>query len=162
MTWVNDDGLVVRFGTEQGTADKAGSPRTAGDVSELVVKITGTDVPSTDAPVSTQVGIPDGAYLMSATLYVSTAFTSGGAATLDIGLFNDDGDGTYSANDADGIDAAIAITAIDADDDEIACDGALVGTTLAGTGDRPLYVSYGYGTAAYTAGEAELVIQYRV
>lgn len=164
MTWVNDDGLIVRFGTEKGTAPKAGVRSTLGDTNQVRVKIVGTDVPATDAPVEEVpvVALPDGAKITSATLYVNTAFTSGGSATLDLGVFNDDGDGTYSANDADGIDAAIAVAALTANA-VIACNGALVGgAPLAGTSDRPVYVSYGYNTAAFTAGEADLVIEYRL
>ncbi len=160
--WTNDDGLNVRFGLERATAAKMGAVQTAGDEHQLLVKIVGADVPTADAVVGTHplAGIPDAAYLISATLYVTTTFV-GATATLDIGLFNDDGDGTFSANDVAGIDAAIAVASLTADA-EIACNGALVGTTLAGTGDRPLYVSTGWNTAAFTAGEADLVIKYRV
>jgi len=79
-------------------------------------------------------------------------------------LWNDDGDGTFSVNDADGIDATIALSAINAIGEHVACDGALVGSNAAftaGTGDRPLFVSCSYGTAAFTAGNADLVIKYR-
>jgi hypothetical protein len=163
--WTNSDGLNVRFGLEKATAHKEGRLSTMGNTHQHVTKITGTSVPSSDGLVSTHpvAGIPDGAHIVAATLHVRTAFTSTGAATLTLGLWNDDGDGTFSVNDADGIDAAIAITAIDADGDQIACDGAKVGSgagALAGTGDRPLYVSYAYGVAAFTAGEADLVIEY--
>lgn len=160
--WNNDDGLNIRFGLEKATASKVGVKSTMGDEHELHAKIVGADVPSTDAVIGTHplAGIPDGAYIVSATLYVTTAFV-GATATLDIGLFNDDGDGTYSANDVDGIDAAIAVGSLTADA-EIACNGALVGTTVAGTGNRHLYVSTGYNTAAFTAGEADLVIKYRI
>ena len=165
--WTNDDGLNIKFGTERAVVSPSGAVSTMGDEAQAVFKITGTDVGSSDALLEAHptVGLPDGAHIISATLYVTTAFTSGGAATLSIGLWNDDGDGTYSVNDADGIDSAVAITAIDAIGDHVACDGALVGSgaaALAGTGDRPLYPSVSYGTAAFTAGEADLVIKYRV
>tara|TARA_R110002096_G_scaffold177090_2_gene353538 strand:- start:329 stop:844 length:516 start_codon:yes stop_codon:yes gene_type:complete len=164
--WTNDDGLNVRFGTERAALSVEGHVSTMGDEQEAVFSITGTDITSADALLSAHptVGIPDGSHIISATLYVTTAFTSGGSATLTMGLWNDDGDGTFSVNDADGIDAAVALTAIDAVGDHLACDGALVGSgaaALAGTGDRPLFVSLSYGTAAFTAGAADLVIKYR-
>jgi len=161
--WTNDDGLNIRFGNEKGKSLNQGRVSTAGDEQELVVNINYENVGSAAAVIGTYpgAGVPDGARIESASLYVNTAFTSAGAATLTLGMFNDDGDGTFSANDADGIDAAIAITAIDAVGDKIACDGALVGAVLAGTGDRPLYVSGNYGTAVFTAGDADLVIKYR-
>ena len=164
--WTNSDGLNVRFGLEKGAAVKQGHLSTMGDEKQAVFTITGTDLTSSDAVLETHpsVGIPDGAHIISATLYITTAFTSGGSATLTIGLMHDDGDGTFSVLDADGIDATIALTAIDAIGDHVACDGALVGSAavaIAGTGDRPVYVSAKYATAAFTAGVAELVIKYR-
>jgi hypothetical protein len=164
--WTNSDGLNVRFGLEKGTSSKEGAICSSGDESTLRVKIVGADVPVADAPVATHpmAGIPTGAHIVSATLYVNTAFV-GATGTLTLGLWHDDGDGTYSVYDSDGIDATIAVTAIDAIGDHVACDGALVGSgaaAIAGTGGRPVYVSSVYGTAAFTAGEADLVIKYRV
>tara|TARA_R110002020_G_scaffold166823_2_gene354975 strand:+ start:6368 stop:6883 length:516 start_codon:yes stop_codon:yes gene_type:complete len=164
--YTNADGLNIRFGLEKATAHKEGRFSTSGDTHQHITKIVGTDLASSATLVSTHpvAGIPDGAHIVSATLYVTEAFTSGGSGTLTIGLFNDDGDGTFSVNDADGIDATIAKTAIDAIGDHVACDGALVGSgsgVLAGTGDRPLFVCANYGTAAMTAGKADLIIEYR-
>tara|TARA_R110002051_G_scaffold18015_3_gene51988 strand:- start:3843 stop:4358 length:516 start_codon:yes stop_codon:yes gene_type:complete len=165
--WTNSDGLNVRFGLEKGGVAKEGVISTMGDESVLQVKIVGTDLGSADAPIATHplAGIPTGAHLISATLYVTEAFTSGGSGTLTLGLWNDDGDGTFSVIDADGIDATIAKTALDAIGDHVACDGALVGTgtaAIAGTGDRPVFVSGYYATAAFTAGKADLIIKYRI
>ena len=164
--WTNSDGLNVRFGLEKATAHAEGRLSTMGDVHEHIAQITGTSVTSSDALLSTHpvAGIPDGSQIVSATIYVTEAFTSGGSATLSIGLWNDDGDGTFSVNDADGIDATVALSALNAIGKQVACDGALVGAgaaTLAGTGDRPLFLSVSYGTAAFTAGKADLVIKYR-
>ena len=137
-----------------------------GDLHELRVEFTFADIAAADAVVGTHplAFVPDNVHIASATLYVTTAF-AGSSAALDIGLFNDDGDGTYSDNDQNGIDAAIAVTAIDAIGDEVACDGALVGSgaaATAGTGNRPLAVTVGENDAnAFTAGEATLIIRYR-
>jgi hypothetical protein len=73
----------------------------------------------------------------------------------------DDNDGTYSTKDDNGIDAAIAVAAL-TDNASIACNGALVGTTVTDSNGLPMPVSYGYNTAAFTAGVAELVIKYKV
>lgn len=161
-TWVNDDGLEVRFGSSKSTAYKGGQLSVFGDEQEVRVTITGTDVPSTDAPIDKKVMIPSGAYIAEAYLNVTTAFTSGGSATLDIGLMLDDNDGTYSTSDDNGIDAAIAVATL-VDNYSVSCDGAQVGTTVTdGTNGLPLVVSYGYNTAAFTAGVAELVIKYKI
>ena len=82
--------------------------------------------------------IPAGSYITKATLVVTTAWTSGGSGTLGIGLQNSAG----SAIDADGIDAAIAKTAL-AVNTAVACDGALVGGT-ATVGAADAYISLVY------------------
>jgi hypothetical protein len=163
--WVNNDGMEVRFGSEKAAVSKGGN-MVAGDgnLHEVRATITGTNVPAADAPIDKKVALPVGAYIEEAILYVKTAFTSGGSATLDIGLMNDDGDGTFSTLDDNGIDAAIALTAIDAIDDRIATDGAQINTSPANSTNAalPMVISYGYNTAAFTAGEADLVIRYRL
>jgi len=159
--FVNADGLELRYGTSKATKRKGGETNASGDSHEIRMTITGIEVPATDAPLDKKVTIPSGAFIESATLVVSTAFTSGGSATLDIGLMTDDNDGTYSTKDDDGIDAAIAKSALTADA-SIACNGALVGTTVTDSNTLPIPISVGYGTAVFTAGVAELVIKYKL
>ena len=114
--YTNSDGLNIRFGLEKGSPAKEGVISTMGDESVLKVKVVGVDLASSGAPLATHplAGIPTGAHLISARLYVTEAFTSGGSGTLTLGLYHDDGDGTFSVIDEDGIDATIAKTALDA------------------------------------------------
>lgn len=161
MTWLNNDGLTIKFGLEQAEQAKGGKvPGGDGSVGKLELTITGTEVPSTDAPIEKRIGIPQGASIISAKLVVTTAFDSGGSATLDVGLMADDGDGTYSTEDDDGIFSAIAVATL-TDGAQVAMDGnytaAQVGTETHG---RDYVVSYGYNTAAFTAGVAKLLIEY--
>ncbi len=154
MSYVNADGLEVLTAGEQGTAAKRGTSLSSQKKS-LVMTITGTEVPSSVAtPQDHDAFIPAGSYITSASLIVTTAFTSGGYATLTIGTYTQAG----AAVDADGIDAAVALAAIGADK-AVACDGAAVGGT-ATVGGADVYVEAIYGTAAFTAGEAKLVIEY--
>ena len=161
--WLNADGLEVRFGNEQAEVAEGGKVSTRSETQELVITINGADVPSTDAPIEKHVGVPQGALLESATLVVTTAFV-GATADLDIGLMIDDGDGTYSTLSDDGIDAAIDVLLLDAGD-VIVADGTLIGTVLAtqaAPNDKRQYVvSYGWQTAAFTDGVANLYIKYR-
>ena len=164
-TWLNADGLNINFGTDQAALGRVGKTSTAGDVQELVVRLIGTEIPATASQkIFTEAGIPQGAHIVSATLYVIDAF-EGSSATLDLGVWSDDGDGTYTVVDADGIDVDIAVTAIDADGDQVACDGDMVSapeTLIAvSINTRPVYLSAGYATAAFTAGIADLVVKYR-
>lgn len=153
MSYVNSDGLEILTAGEAGTAAKRGtvvSPKKA-----LVMTITGTDVPSSvDTPQDHDAFIPAGSYITGASLIVTTAFTSGGSATLTLGTYQQDG----TVVDADGIDATVALAALAANK-AVACDGAAVGGT-ATVGANDVYVEAIYGTAAFTAGEAKLVIEY--
>lgn len=156
-TWLNDDGLYVRFGTDQAESAVTGCPSTFGTERELVVDIDYSELPafgdaSTFINTIPVTALPSGVILKSGTITVTTGFTSGGAATLTLGLAEKDG----TAIDADGIDAAIALTAIDTPGEEVVCDGALIGTKLAATG----YVTVDVGVADYTAGRAKLVLKY--
>lgn len=157
MSYTNDDGLVYRFGTDQAKVARTGSPSTYDVEGTVVVDLDAEALPAVaDGSVFVNelpsVAIPAGALLRSATVITTTGFTSGGAATLDIGLAERDG----TAIDADGIDAAIALTAIDTVGEEVACDGALIATKLA----KDSYVTVNVGTAAYTAGRAKLLIKF--
>jgi len=153
--WTNEDGLEVRFGI-----DRATSAPTGGTSAEEKIHVfdiaDATEIASVDGDAADgdAAVIPAGAIIKDAYLVVDTAFTSGGSATLDIGLKTLDG-GTV---DTDVVDAAIALADIDAVDDVIACDGSVIGTRLAE--DRAITISY--NTAAFTAGAAKLVVKYVV
>lgn len=159
-TWLNADGLFQRFGNDQAAVALGGAVSNGDAEKELVITINGADVPATDAPIQRDLfHIPQGATITGAYLYVTTAF-AGVNATLDVGLMEDDGDGTFSTEDDDGIFSAIATTTL-TDGAQVALDGAYGSTQVATeTHSRPYVVSYGYNTAAFTAGVAKLVIRY--
>ena len=154
MSYVNADSLEVLTAGEQGTPAKRGTSLSS-QKKALVMTITATELGSAiSTPQDHDAFIPAGSYITGAHLIVTTAFTSGGSATLTIGTYTQAG----VAVDADGIDAAIALAALGADK-AVACDGAAVGGT-ATVGGADVYVEAIYGTAAFTAGEAKLVIEY--
>ena len=95
--------------------------------------------------------IPAGSFIKSAYLEVSTAFTSGGSATLELGVEDVDG----SSNDPDGLDT-IAVAALTAGSWTV-CDGALVGDTV---GAVDVQLSIDDATAVFTAGVGRLVVEY--
>lgn len=167
MSWLNNDGLTVRFGGEQGTASAVGKKLTKGDTQELVLKVVGVDLPDIASPtIYDDVGIPQGAHIMSATFYVDVAF-AGTSGTLTFGVWSDDGDGTFTVVDADGIDATIAVTAIDAIGDQVACDGDMTSapeTKIAVSNNtRPVFLSAGRDASnPFTAGSGRLVVKYRL
>lgn len=151
--WSNDDGLVVGFGTRDTERNIAAQTSSDGATEELVMVIHGTELTDADEPTNFITGapIPANSLIVSGQLIVDTAFTSGGAAVLDIGTYTSAG----AAIDDDGIDAAIAVGALTADT-LIASDGAQIGTVVT----QDAYIAATYDTAAFTAGTAKLVVKY--
>lgn len=113
---------------------------------------TNAGLPTTNA--DTDAGtlvIPANSLIVASYLHVGTAFTSGGSATLELGLQNTAG----TAIDADGLDT-IAVAALTANSWTVN-DGALVGATV-GTADAQ--ISIDDAVAVFTAGTARLVVRY--
>ena len=155
MSYTNADGLFVITNNAQGAARDNGLNAQNG-VKTMVFELKdATALGTSDVdPQPNDAFIPAGAYITKASLVVTTAFTSGGSATLCIGLQQADG----TIIDADGIDAAVAVADLAANK-AVVCNGALVGGT-ATVGAANAYMSLVYGTAAFTAGAAKLVIEY--
>lgn len=158
-TWSNDDGLLVKFGTTEGEAGKGGQYSTLGPLRVAEVEINGTDITASEAVVDRHTIIPNGSKIEKVEVVAETAFTSGGAATLDVGLIDQD---ETTAIDDDGLVAALALTSIDADGDVVELiqgstgHGALVGTTLSNAG----YITIKRNVADYTAGRAVIRVHY--
>ena len=162
MAWINSDGLLVKFGTEVGETGKGGSPSTlAGNLNVVQFEIDGTDIGSTAAIVDDHLIIPEGAVMHKVEVIAETAFTSAGAATLDVGLVRQD---RTTELDYNGLVAALALTSIDAEGDVVTLTqgvtghGALVGTALANSGIPTI----NYNAAAYTAGKAVVKIWFYI
>lgn len=152
--WINDDGLRVTFG-QANVAEGRSSAANAGSTVKKAFEIDLVDAGTAAAVIGEydEAAIPEGALITGATITVLTAATSGGAAALNVGLTLKDATG----GDADGIDAAVALAALTPAGAQVACNGALINTVLAG--DR--YLSFDYDTAAYTAGRIRVEIEYR-
>lgn len=159
---VNDDGLSIRYGNSQGSVNNMGVVASTGGLKQLVIDITATDLNAHTVADdffggTPDVALPAGAQVVSATLYVTTAFDSGGSATLDLGFAKADG----TELDFDGLDAAIAETAIDTIGKVVACDGVLIADSSgAAVLSEDAYPSYGVNTATFTVGQGRLVIEY--
>jgi hypothetical protein len=154
--WKNNDGLRVRFGTDQADAAREGSPCQSGSTKKMEIDIVYSDMAAFGLnqfvnKVPTAV-MPAGMLLKSAVLTVVEPFDSAGdALTLDIGTANQDG----TVVDADGIDVAVAQASIDAIGETVTCDGALIGTILA----SDQYLTLRANVATATAGKAKLLIE---
>jgi|TARA_E500000318_G_scaffold28148_1_gene28358 hypothetical protein len=155
MSYVNADGLLVLTNTAEGTPREQGIT-TEGAKKYFVLDIEDmTAVPvSAAAPQQNDAYIPAGSFITGAFIIVDTACTSGGSATLNVGLQTRAG----VAIDADGIDATVAVADLAANK-AVVCNGALVGGT-ATIGAENGYISFDYDTAAFTAGALKIVIEY--
>lgn len=170
-TWSNSDGLVVGFGTH--SADNSCPAVTGtGTSRQLQMVIDLTEVPDTasatngiaypQAPI-----IPRGSVITRATITTLEAATSGGAATLDLGLWTR-GKATDVVDDADGIVSGVTIAEMTTVGEIHLCDGALLplatsASTLVGaTGLGDCVVTAEYATAAFTAGKIIVRVEYEV
>lgn len=154
--WSNSDGLAVGFGTR--TETTGGSFRVAdnGNTEKLYAEFGYADLDTSLSTTSDFIVygpvIPNGALILSATLKVTEAWTTG--TDIDIGLYDSDG----AAVDAAGIDAAVLTAALTLGA-EIACDGADINTVVATTGGVKVGV---IRTGAYDAGKAVLEVEYKL
>lgn len=153
MTWSNDDGLLVRFGTERSTVAKDGTRNP--EMMALEVDIDSQDILVVGDINADRPHLPAGAVVVDALLKANTAWV--GTGTLTLGLANSAG----TAIDADGIDATVDVdVALAAIGDVVACDGALVDKTATiGTSAGWVYGSIG-GTVS--AGTGTLTLFYYV
>lgn len=169
-TWTNGDDLVVGFGTHTVDNNVPAVTTVRGAVKTLQVVIDYTKVPQNTTFAQTDVApqsaiIKRGSRILSASFVVTTAF-AGTSATLNIGTWGvktREYGITPAVDDADGIDAAIALTAIDAIGATVQCNGALVNgvTTCGAVSASDVVVSYANPTAnAMTAGKGILTIEY--
>lgn len=169
-TYQSSSGLYIRQGADQaGQATKYGAYHKGdGAIKELIYELDYANLPDYTADLDNDgtldgfterdVYIPANASIVEAFIKVDTAFASGGSTTLTVGLYELDG----TVIDADGIDATIAKTAIDAAGDLVACDGARVGAAATPVGADNAYIKTTVASGPYTAGQGKLIIRYIV
>lgn len=159
-TTTNADGLVIKYGLSQATLGNVGSPAQAGEykVIQATLDYTRFAAFGTTAMVSIQPDafIPAGAFIVDAEFIATTAFTSGGAATLTVGLYAQD---NTTAVDATGIINASALSTINAAGKKLAGAGTSINAAALATASQ---LSVLVGTANYTAGKGQLKIRYFV
>jgi hypothetical protein len=158
-TWFNNDGLYIKYGTDEVTVVDGGEYNTLGALHEVEIEIDLDSLATaTESILSDTITIPNGARIERVRFVVETGATSGGSATLDFGLIDQD---RTTELDYNGFVAALAVADIsdtgaviefvagaDSVPDGHAGVGALVGTTLSNTG----YFTAGANTAVFTAG----------
>lgn len=154
MSWVNFDGLEVKFNRERAEAPVDG-------VTNAKERMLVVDLPDATALTDTDTAavagdtafIPAGSIITKAVFVADTAFTTSASGTLDIGFKQAAGTNI----DDDGIDQAVAAAAL-AIRQGVICDGAMIGDKL----QYDSYVMFTYDTGAFTAGAGRLFVSYIV
>jgi hypothetical protein len=160
--WFNSDGLYIKFGNNKGVATNAGEYVSVGPDHTLEVTITGTALTTTAAILSDVVILPKNSRIEKVEVIADTLFTSGGSATLDVGLQRMD---RSTDIDDDGLVAALPLASINVSGETnvltggVTNAGALVGTTVV---TYPSFITASYNTAAFTAGVAKVRIYYKL
>src|SRR5262245_22642559 len=110
--WDNTDGLRVKFGVDEAALAQSGETPTAGIKREIEVRIDLTKLSTTTQFVPDgQVPLAKNARIEEVEVEVEQAATSGGSATVDIGLVRTD---RVTELDFDGLVAAAAVATINA------------------------------------------------
>ncbi len=169
--WDNDDGLIVKFGTERSKQPRAGTIQSAGAVHTLTMDFNFSDVENNgalgagfdvdsdeggnfDSFSGMQAFIPANAKVISCTLFALTDWAdSSGTMDFDVGTYQKDG----TVIDADGLIVNALEAALDAGDLVIG-GGAQVGADVGGN-DAYIVVD-DTGAATLSAGTARLVVEY--
>lgn len=163
QAWNNNDKLYLKYGPDKATPAGAGELRTYGSNHEWEVKIDLTTLTSSPVVIDDNTKIPSGYRVQEIVVIGETAATSGGSATLDIGVGKRDtaGSTTLTEIDYNGFVAALAKTSYDAAGEQNTINigstgaGALIGTNLTDTG----YITANFNTAAFTAGVVKVKIR---
>jgi hypothetical protein len=156
-TWLNNDGLFIKYSDDAGKAKTIGEYQwMEGNTHVIEAIFNWNDINGTTRTIlSDTLVIPKTCFLLSAQLITEVPFTSGGVSPVDIGLVDSDRTTEY---DFDGIDAAVPKTSMDAANETVTCDGALIGTRL--TNNTPCLITMLVSTNAWTAGKGRLIIKY--
>lgn len=160
-TWLNSDGLYIKFGTDEATQSKSGEYNRLGPLHELAIDLDYTMVQNSSATIiSDSIRVPAGARIERVQVVTHTAWDSAADNfVLNLGLVRLDRSTTF---DVDAFIAALPQASMDpaGEIQEIIIGhtyvGSAVGTTLAYSG----LVTADYDTGAPTAGASKIRIYY--
>lgn len=163
-TWMNNDGLYLKFGTAKATAAKAGEYLYPADGGTRVIeaRLDLTTVTATNGSliVEDNLFVPANMIIEQVEVVADTAAT-GATAVLNLGLVALD---RTTEIDFNGLIAALPLASMDSAGEKTVLNvgssyaGALIGTTI---GASPGYLCADYDTAAFSAGVVTIRIKYR-
>lgn len=151
MGWYNSDGLYVKFGTEEAQVGKVGEYRTNGALRQTEITLDLTTLTSSDVILDYTAYIPKDAFIEAVEIETKTSATSGGSATLSVGLYKSD---TTTAISATGLVSALAVATIGnaGTRTTLTLGSTGAGAKIGATPGFAALISAKYGTAAFTAG----------
>ncbi len=169
--WDNDDGLVIKFGTERSKQPRAGEVRVAGPVHTRTMDVDFSDlqnnVPGAGFDVDSDLGgtfdsfsgmqafIPANSLVVRSTFFALTDWAdSTGTMDIDVGTYRKDG--TVIVDDD--LHSAILEAELDAGDLHVG-DGGAIGADI-GVFDAYIVVEQTAGSVTLTSGTARLVVEY--
>lgn len=158
--WINNDGLRVRLGVTEAEVTRGGEFEMDGGlrVYESTIDLANLGSSSALLEDSWNIVLPSGFNIVEVDVTNETAATSGGSATLNLGLVRQDTTTTY---DADGILAVAPLADYDAVGETksyrvgVTGAGAFFGVPLVNAG----FLVADYDTAAFTAGRIRVLIK---
>jgi hypothetical protein len=159
LTWVNKDGLPVRFGKGNQVDAVVGKPTQFGVEQILEAEVVWDRLPAFSASENIgmiyggypNVSIPKGAFIKSCSIQPTTVEAAASSQTLSIGLVTNDG----TEIDNDGLFDAVTQSTLSTTANT-AGTGALIGTTLASEG----YLWATVQTASFTTLVARVQVVY--
>lgn len=157
MGWYNNDGLYVKFGTEEATVGTIGEFRTLGSTRETVITLDLTTLTSSDVILDYSTFLPKDAFIEAVELETLVSATSGSSATLSVGLYKSD---TTTAISATGLVSALAVATLGnaGTRTTLTLGSTGAGAKIGSTPGFPALISAKYGTAAFTAGKVSIRI----
>lgn len=163
-TWINDDGLVIRFGVEEAVLRNIGAYRTHGPrrFVEVIVDPANRFFPEQDDGfdeeiLNDQFAIPAGAFIESVEIMTYEDFT--GTGVLSVGLTAQDRALTGATHDDDALVDEASVANLNAGGTNVAAwVGSLVGETL----DEARLLTWKVDTADLAGGKATIRVRWSV
>lgn len=164
MAYLDNTGTYVKIGPEVAVPQAGGEYKTYGELREIEVLIPDLTVLTTSDAVlkgADNIFFPKSVVIEQVEIITDTAATSGGSATLILGLVQSD---RTTMIDATGIVNAVAVATLTAGSKQTYIKGTSGAGTKVGTGAAattlPAYITAKAGTAVFTAGAVRIRIKY--
>jgi len=166
MAYMDIGGLYQKYGLEQTVTQAGGEYKTFGDTREIEIQLDLTKLTLTNTPAAVVLGadnifFPAGMQIEQVEVVVETAGTSGGSATLDIGLVRTD---RTTEIDFQAFVKGAAVATLTAGQKLTITKGGTAAGDMLGTGTATANVGYitaNANTAVFTAGLVKIRIRYR-